>query len=225
MTSLSVSKSVSFTVNGRPASAARLGWGLAMALCLGLTIAYAATARLLSGHPVASFELQRASVLPLPGLTFWRSGSRATRAGPVELAPSMNPVAIVLHVGHTRLSPMERLTCAIVVRDAAKHVVWQDDRMIARGSSGRGGSGGLSTLHICYGWFDVAATGAYTFDVRFANHYGDRVQSATLEVRRDSAGVSPAAIGVGLAAALLCLVAFVRAKRPSADAGTGAQAA
>jgi hypothetical protein len=214
----------SFTVNGKPASAARLGWTVAMIACFALTILYALGARFVSGHVVGRFELQHDNSLVLPGLVFSHSGPRSSQAGPVALDPSMSPVALVLHLGHTRLSSMDRLSCAIVMRDVAGHTIYEDDRVILNGYSGKSGGSGYSTLTAVYGTFDVPRPDRYAFDVRFKSRYGDPVKSVTLELRRNSSGPSPIGIGIGVVALALCFVAFLRAK-PADASGASERAA
>ncbi len=233
VTSLSVSKPSSFTVsvNGKPASPARVGWAMAMAFFLGIIIFYAASARFFSGQKVADLELQTANVLSLPGLAITQSGPRASEVGPVALDPSMNQVVLILRVAHPRMSSMEQLSCAITVHDASGHAIWQDDRVIASGRIGKSAaaSGAYSTTSALFGTFDVPREEQYTFDVHFTAHYGDPVKSATLEVRRNTTGASPTVIAIGLGLALLCFVGFVRAKSSlvsaAATVSAGQQAA
>jgi hypothetical protein len=209
--SLTVSRpTVTFSAkfNGQPIHPTKVLWGLGFMLAFGLTIFYWAGAPFFTGHRVAAFELQSASALQLPGITFTKSGPRQEMVGPVALDPSMNNLGLVLHVRHHLVSAPDRLSCEIAVRDMAGLVVWQDSRVLSSGRVGRSAamSGATTTLTALFGTLAVPKASHYTFEVRFLSQYSDVVRSADLEIRRNVSGASPVVLGTGAAIALLCLV-------------------
>ncbi|MGH7741131.1 MAG: hypothetical protein ACRENS_03830 [Candidatus Eiseniibacteriota bacterium] len=229
---LSVSKpTVMFSakLNGQPITLnpARLFWALAMMGCLGFTIFYTAAAPFLSGKRVTMFQLQSASALELPGITFSKSGPRQEMTGPVALDPSMNTLGLVLHVGHHRSTSSERLNCEIAVRDAAGRVVWENQRVISDRRIGRSGtpSGGTTHVTAMFGTMSVPQADQYTFEVRFGSQYSDAVRSADLEIRRNITGPSPMVLSFAAALALACLVGFLLSGRAPDEAETMPKAA
>jgi len=206
------SSTASLDVSALSVNPARLGWGLAMMLAAGSTIFYAVAAPFFSGQRVTTFTLQGSSALELPGITFSRSGPRQELVGPVTLDPAMDPVGLVLHVKHGTISSSERLSCAITARDASGRVVWENERVIASGRTGRGGVGS-GNLVAMFGRMSVPAADSYTFEVRFMSQYSDLVRSADLEIRRNVRGPSLTAIGFGVAIALGSFVGFLFAGR------------
>jgi len=212
--SLTVSRpqvNFSATLNGRPMNPARLAWAAAVMAAIGFTVFYSVAAPFFSGQRVADLELQSASALQLPGITFTKSGPRQETVGPIDLDPGMNHIGLVLHVGHRHISPMERLSCQITVRDEAGRVVWDDDRVIASGRIGRSAAvgGAISHLTAMFGTLSVPQAGQYSFEVRFASQYSDVVRSASLEVRRNVSGASRSVIVFGVGAAFACFLGFV----------------
>jgi hypothetical protein len=201
----------SATLNGRPVNPARLAWAAAVMAAIGFTVFYSVAAPFFSGQRVADLELQSASALQLPGITYTRSGPRQETVGPIELDPGMNHIGLVLHVGHRRISPMERLSCQITVRDEAGRVVWDDDRVIASGRVGRSAAVGGAIRHLTamFGTLSVPQPGEYAFEVRFASQNSDVVRSASLEIRRNVSGASRGVIVFGVGAAFACFLGFI----------------
>jgi hypothetical protein len=203
------------TMNGNPIRPARLAWAAALMASLGFTLFYATAAPLFSGQRVSDLELQSASALQLPGITFTRSGPRQEMVGPVPLDPSMNHVGMVLHVGHRLISSMERLSCHITVRDETGRVVWEDDRVIASGRIGRSAAvgGAITNLTAMIGTLTVPRSGQYSFEVRFASQSSDVVRSASLEIRRNVSSASRAVVAFGASMALACFAGFLLSGR------------
>jgi hypothetical protein len=209
----------SASVNGKPLNPARLAWAAAMMACLGFTVFYSIAAPFFSGQRVTNLELQSASALQLPGITFTKSGPRQETVGPVALDPTMNRVGLVLHVGHRHVSSMERLSCQITVRDESGRVVWEGDRPIVSGRIGRSAAvgGAISQLTAMFGTLSVPQADKYSFEVRFTSQYSDVVRSANLEIRRNVTGASRSVILFGLGVGLASLLGFILSGRSDDD--------
>ncbi len=165
-----------------------------------------------SGADVRSFDVREGSSITLLGLTWTHASPLAHEVGPVHLAPAMNPVRVLAHVGFSPLAA-GRPTCRVAMRDDAGNVLWSEAHGFGAGTSNRNARR-ANTATVPISTFAVAREGDYTFAVDVDARRDDAIQDLRLEVRRNVASVD---WRLELPLAVLALVALggVLATAPS----------
>jgi hypothetical protein len=164
--------------------------GLAVAVLGTVAVWHSIVALYASGQSVARLSVQEGEALTLPGVTLSRNGPRATRVGPVELSPAMNPLRLVLHAGYTpRVGNRMRYRIAMVSPDGTH--VWEERRFL-------GGDEDASYVQSSsvVRTFDVAAPDLYSFEITVDFMTLDDLNTASLEVRRNVARVNAGLIAL-----------------------------
>ncbi len=187
-----------------PASPLRAIAMVAFAIFALGTALYAIGVNSWSGQRVASLDVRREVVVPLPGATWTRAQRRAPEVGPVHLDPAMNPVRVLAHVNYEP-RPGHRMSCRVALMDADGNKVWLVDRGFGSGSAGAS-AGRSATTTVVLETFAVPREADYTMIVAFDTGVTNTIRSASLEVRRQVASLQLWFVVMG---SLLALASFV----------------
>ena len=183
--------------------------GLAFVVFVAAAAGHALLALYASGQTVARLDVQRGSIVTLPGVSISQSGPRATQVGPIELTPVMNPIRVVMHTQYTpRVNNRISYRAAMIAPDGTRS--WEHQGFL-------GGDEDASSVDYSsiVQTFDVATPGSYAFEIGFSFWRVDDLRSASLEVRRNVSPVNRVWITVCMLLAAPSLVVNL-ATRPRA---------